>query len=66
MSESAKSEAQMAYDLAMSAKNESETSRAELQDLLNRISVFLGQQGASPTDIRTVSTSLLVNGKTRA
>ena len=51
----AKNDAQMAYDVAMEAKNESETNRAELEDLLNRITQFLGQAGASPTEIRTVS-----------
>jgi len=59
VADSAKSEAQMAYDLAMSAKNESETSKAELQDLLNRMKVFLEQQGASPADIRSVATEVL-------
>ncbi len=52
----AKGDAQMAYDKAMEAKNISESSRAELQDLLNRISEFLKQQGARPADIRAVST----------
>ena len=51
----AKAEAQMAYDRAMQAKNQSEQSRTELEDLITRISDFLGQKGARPADIRAVS-----------
>ena len=55
----AKDEAQMAFDRAMDAKNESEANRAELEDLLNRISETLEKESASPAEIRTVSVCVL-------
>lgn len=59
LSDMAKADAQMAYERAMEAKNQSETARAQLEDLINRISEFLGASGARPADIRAVSVYFL-------
>jgi len=48
-------DAEMAFEQAESAKNQSERIRAELQELILAISEFLAQHGARPEDIRTVS-----------
>jgi len=44
----------MAYQQAESAKNHSERTRLELQELILAITEFLEQHGARPEDIRTV------------
>lgn len=51
----AKADAQMAFDEAMKAKNISESTRADLQDLISSISDFLTQEKARPADIRAVN-----------
>ena len=50
----AKVEAQAAYDSASMAKNESESTQAALEDLMDRISEFMLQKGAKPHEIRQV------------
>jgi len=47
-------DAEMAFQQAEFAKNQSERIRIELQELILAISEFLDQQGARPEDIRTV------------
>ena len=51
----AKADAQMTWDRAWTAKNESEGARAEIQDLLDRITEFLATKGARPANVRSVS-----------
>ena len=51
----AKADAKMAYDMALGAKEESESTRDDLQGMIDRITEFLTVQGARPTDIRDVS-----------
>jgi len=50
-------DAEMAYERAEFAKNESERIHIELKELIDAISEFLEQHGARPEDIRTVRTS---------
>lgn len=59
LADMAKQEAQMAFDKALQAKNESESAKAELDDLINRITEFLSQKGARPADIRAVADEVL-------
>ena len=47
-------DAEMAFQQAESAKNQSVRIRLELQELILAITEFLDQQGARPEDIRTV------------
>ncbi len=54
-SNEAKREAQVAYDKASLVKNTTEANKAMLEDLLKRITDFLGERGARPADIRAVS-----------
>ena len=51
----AKSDAAMAYNEALRAKNISESTRVDLEALLNNIRDFLQQDGATPADIEAVS-----------
>lgn len=51
---SAKMEAQAAHDLALLAKNQSESTKADLLALLERITTFLTADGADPNEIRQV------------
>lgn len=51
----AKADAQMAWDRAWAAKNESEGAKADLQDLLDQITDFLTHKGARPANVRAVS-----------
>jgi len=51
-------DAQMAYDRAFFAKNQSESSRIELQTLIETITYFLEQHGAKPEDIQKVRVKL--------
>lgn len=53
--EMGKDEAQMAYNEALKAKNQTEYARTALQDLFVRISGFLSADGATPNDIKSVS-----------
>jgi len=55
----AKREAQIAYQKASLAKNTTEADKVMLEDLLKRITDFLGQQGARPADIRAVAEEVL-------
>ncbi|XP_013395107.1 laminin subunit beta-1 isoform X3 [Lingula anatina] len=55
----AKSEVQAAFDKAEQAKNMSESSRTELQKLLESIAEFLTKGGARPEDIRQVAEEVL-------
>jgi len=57
--EMANSDAQMAYDRAMFAKNQSESSRIELQTLIETITYFLEQHGAKPEDIQKLAEEVL-------
>ena len=50
----AKSDAQIAYNEAVKAKNISESTRVDLEALLNNIRDFLQQDGANPADIEAV------------
>ena len=50
----AKSDAAMAYDEALRAKNISESTRVDLEALLNNIRDFLQQDGATPADVEAV------------
>jgi len=54
--EMARDDAEMAYERAEFAKNQSVTIHTELQSLILIISEFLEQLGATPDDIRTVRT----------
>jgi coxsackievirus/adenovirus receptor len=54
--DAASNDAQMAYDAAEKAKTESESVRADLQELIDSISQFMEEKGARPADIRAVST----------
>lgn len=54
LSQMAKSDAQMAFDEALKAKNISESTRIDLEALLNNIRDFLQRDGANPADIETV------------
>ena len=47
-------DAEMAFEQAEFAKNQSEQIRVELQELILAISEFLEQHGARPEDIRMV------------
>ena len=51
----AKGVAQMAYDQAQMARNESVGGLADLKDLMERIAEFLSEQGATAADITMVS-----------
>lgn len=55
----AMSDAQMAYDRAQFAKNDSEGHRADLQRLIEAISEFMNQGGAKPEEIRVVAEEVL-------
>jgi len=55
----AKVDAQMAYDRALEAKNQSEGARAELESLLNQITDFMAQEGARPAEIRMLAEEVL-------
>ena len=50
----AKGDAQMAYDEASRVKNISESTRNDLQDLIERITEFLTREKARPPEIRQV------------
>jgi len=52
-------DAQMAHDRAQFAKNESETSRSDLQLLIQQITDFLTIKGATPREIREVAEEVL-------
>ena len=54
LSQMAKSDAAMAYDEALRAKNISESTRVDLEALLNNIRDFLQQDGATPADVEAV------------
>ena len=51
-------DAEMAFERAQFAKNQSQTVRIELEELIIAITEFLEQNGASPEDIRSVCTLL--------
>ena len=53
--EGAKTDAKMAYDQALEARNKSEIARSDLESLLNQISDFISVKRASPDDIEAVS-----------
>ena len=55
-----KSDAQMAYDTALAAKNQSEGARADIQDMLQKITHFLTEKGARPSEIRAVSIVIII------
>jgi len=55
-------EAQIAFNRAEFAKNQSEISRTDLQILIESIQEFLDQQGAKPEHIRDVSVVCLYRG----
>jgi methyl-accepting chemotaxis protein len=57
--ERANSDAQMAHDRAELAKNQSESSRVELQTLIEEITYFLEQHGATPDDIQKLVDEVL-------
>lgn len=54
-----KDEAQMAYNEALKAKNQTEYARTALQDLFVRISGFLSADGATPNDIKCIYIDVL-------
>lgn len=57
--EMGKDEAQMAYNEALKAKNQTEYARTALQDLFVRISGFLSADGATPNDIKSIAEEVL-------
>ncbi|KAK6176840.1 hypothetical protein SNE40_015066 [Patella caerulea] len=57
--EEAKADAQMAYDVAVNAKNQSEIARNDLEGLLNRIRDFLKPLKANPDDIKKIADEVL-------
>ncbi|XP_041349801.1 laminin subunit beta-1-like isoform X2 [Gigantopelta aegis] len=57
--EGAKTDAKMAYDQALEAKNKSEIARSDLESLLNQISDFISVKHASPDDIESVAKEVL-------
>eukprot|EP00105_Crassostrea_gigas_P030552 XP_011452903.1 PREDICTED: laminin subunit beta-3 [Crassostrea gigas] len=54
-----KDEAQMAYNEALKAKNQTEYAGTALQDLFVRISGFLSADGATPNDIKYIAEEVL-------
>nr|XP_034317839.1 laminin subunit beta-1-like [Crassostrea gigas]XP_034317840.1 laminin subunit beta-1-like [Crassostrea gigas] len=57
--EMGKDEAQMAYNEALKAKNQTEHACTALQDLFVRISGFLSADGATPNDIKSIAEEVL-------
>lgn len=57
--EMAHSDALMAHERAQFAKNQSESSRTELQMLIDAITTFLEQHGAKTEDVRNVAEEVL-------